>query len=133
MPFYDVTFIGRQDLTPAQVEQFAAAFAKIASDRGAKVVRTEFWGLRKLAYKINKNARGHYVMLTMDAPAEAVQEVERNMRLSEDILRFLTIRNEELSKEPSPMYRNNSDANDVRVIDGAPAINLDALKDAKAA
>ena len=101
MPFYESTFIARQDISANQVDSLAEGFTTVISDNGGSVERQEYWGLRTLAYRIKKNRKGHYVLFYIDAPAEAVAEMERNMRLSEDVLRFLTVRVDELDREPS--------------------------------
>lgn len=105
MPFYESIFIVRQDIPATQIESIATGFADILQAQGGKVTKTEQWGLRTLAFRINKNKKGHYVMFNLDAPASAVAEMERNMRLSEDILRFMTIRVDELEEGPSAMMR----------------------------
>jgi len=109
MAFYESVFIARQDVTPAQVEQMAEQFAGIITAQGGKVTKTEHWGLRNLAYKINKNRKGHYVLMNLDAPAKAVHELERNLRINEDILRFMTISVEELEAGPSAVMRKSDD------------------------
>jgi small subunit ribosomal protein S6 len=97
MPKYETVFIARQDLAPAQVEQLADKLGKIITDNGGKVHKTEHWGLKTLAYRINKNRKGHYVLFELDTPPAALQELERNMRLSEDILRHISVRIEEFA------------------------------------
>ena len=109
MAYYETIFIVRQDLSEKQVEDLTNDYSKILADNGAKVARTERWGLRTLAYKIRKNRKGHYVLMHIDGPSEAVAEMERNMRLSEDLLRYMTIRLEELPKEDSIMVRKSND------------------------
>ena len=110
MPFYETVFIARQDLSDAQVKSITEAAEKIIKDGKGKVTKTENWGLRTLAYKINKNRKGHYVLIECDAPAPAVLEVERTLRLNEDVLRYMTIRLDELSKGPSkPIDKTYSD------------------------
>lgn len=101
MPFYETVFIARQDLSEAQVKDLTDGYQKIITEAGGKVHKTENWGLRTLAYRINKNRRGHYVLIESDTPAPAIHEVERTMRLNEDILRYMTIREDELSTGPS--------------------------------
>jgi len=119
MPFYETVFIARQDLTPAQVEELTQGFCKLVKDGGGTVHKTENWGLRTLAYKINKSRKGHYVLIETDAPSAAVIEMERNMRLNEDVMRFLTVREEKLSEGQSIILdKNRSDNDDVP----APAI-----------
>ncbi len=109
MAFYESVFIARQDVTPQQVEQMAEQFAGIINAQGGKVTKTENWGLRTLAYKINKNRKGHYILMNLDAPAAAVHELERNLRINEDILRFMTIRVDEVENGPSIMMRKNEE------------------------
>ena len=105
MPFYESVFIARQDIAATQVEALSTAFAEIIKANGGKVLKTEQWGLRNLAYRINKNKKGHYVMFNLDAPPAAVAEMERNMRISEDVLRYMTVAVEELEEGPSAMLR----------------------------
>ena len=101
MPFYESTFIARQDISANQVDSLAESFSAVISNNGGTVGRQEYWGLRTLAYRIKKNRKGHYVMFKIDAPAAAVAEMERSMRLSEDVLRYLTVRVDRLDSEPS--------------------------------
>ncbi len=108
MPFYETVFIARQDLTDAQVKELSDGYQKIITAAGGTIHRVENWGLRNLAYKIKKNKRGHYVAIEADSPAPAIHEVERTMRLNEDILRFMSIRNEELSKGASIIMDKSS-------------------------
>ena len=103
MPYYETVFIARQDLSEAQVKELTDAMSKILTDGGAKIHKTENWGLRTLAYKINKNRKGHYVLLECEAPGSAVIELERNLRLNEDVMHSLTTRLDALSKGPSPI------------------------------
>ena len=105
MPFYEHVFLARQDLTTAQVEALTEGFTRIVADNKGQVVGNEYWGLRTLAYRIAKNRKAHYVMLNIDAPAAAVQELERQVALNEDIVRYMTVRVEKLSAEPSAMTR----------------------------
>ncbi len=107
MPFYESIFIARQDVPATQVETLAADFADIIRNNGGQVLKTEQWGLRNLAYRINKNKKGHYVLFNLDAPSAAVLELERNMRINEDILRFMTVRVEALDAEPSAILRKD--------------------------
>jgi len=103
MPYYENVFIARQDISATQVDSLADAFAGAIEGMGGKVAKREYWGLRNLAYKIKKNRKGHYVLLNLDAPADAVHEMERLMRINEDVLRYLTVRIEELEEGPSVM------------------------------
>jgi len=105
MPFYESIFIARQDIAANQVEALTTTFAEIISANGGKVLKTEQWGLRNLAFRINKNKKGHYVLFNLDAPPAAVAEMERQMRISEDILRFMTVSVEALEEGPSAMLR----------------------------
>lgn len=105
MPFYESIFIARQDIAANQVEALATTFTDIIQSNGGKVLKTEQWGLRNLAYRINKNKKGHYVLFNLDAPPAAVAEMERNMSINEDVLRFMTVSVEELEEGPSAMLR----------------------------
>ena len=107
MPFYEHVYLARQDLAPAQVESLTEAFSKIVSDHGGKVAGTEYWGLKNLAYRIEKNRKAHYVLLNIDAPAAAIQELERQANISEDVIRHQTIRVEALESGPSAMMRKS--------------------------
>ena len=106
MAFYETVFIARQDITSAQAEQLADQFAQLVKDNGGEVKKTEHWGLKTLAYRMNKNRKGHYVLFNIDAPHPAVAEMERNMRLNEDILRYMTIRVDELEEGPSAVMQS---------------------------
>ena len=113
MPFYETVFIARQDLSDTQVKDLTDGYSKIITDAGGKIHKVENWGLRNLAYRINKNRRGHYVLIESDVAAPAIHEMERTMRLNEDILRFMSIREEELSTGPSIiMDKPSKDTND---------------------
>ena len=105
MPLYEHVFLARQDLAQAQVDALAENATKIVTDNGGKVVKTETWGLRNLAYRIAKNRKAHYVMLDVDAPATAMAELERQTGINEDVIRFMTIRVEDHEKGPSAMMR----------------------------
>ena len=101
MPLYEHVFISRQDLSGAQAESLVEHFGTVLADNGGKVVDTEFWGVKTMAYKINKNRKGHYAFMRSDAPADAVQEMERLMRLHDDVMRVLTIKVGEHQEGPS--------------------------------
>ena len=107
MPLYEHVFLARQDLAQAQVDALAENATKIIQDNGGSVVKTETWGLRSLAYRIAKNRKAHYVMLDIDAPAPALAELERQTGINEDVIRFMTIRVDELEKGPSAMMRRS--------------------------
>ena len=103
MRLYESVFIARQDISSQQVESMADEFAGIITNAGGKIHKREYWGLRSLAYRIKKNRKGHYSLLAIDAPAPAVKEMERQLLINEDVLRFMTIRVEELDLELSPV------------------------------
>ncbi|MDE1900243.1 MAG: 30S ribosomal protein S6 [Alphaproteobacteria bacterium] len=107
MPLYETIFIARQDVPTTQVEALAKAFTDIIVKDSGSVKKTEQWGLRNLAYRINKNKKGHYVLMNIDAPAAAIAEMERNMGLNEDVLRFMTVRVEEHEEGPSAVLRKD--------------------------
>ena len=103
MALYEHVVITRPDISPAQVDTFVEDLTGFLKDKGAKVGKTEYWGLRNLAYPIKKQRKGHYSLINIDGPAEAIHELERRQRISEDVMRYMTIRVEELSDEPSPV------------------------------
>jgi len=106
MPFYEHVFVARQDVTAAQVDQIADQIGSVVEDAGGKIALREYWGLRNLAYRIRKNRKGHFIMLRMDAPSEAVTELERQLRLNEDVIRILTVRQDTLDETPSIIMQN---------------------------
>src|SRR3546814_11245315 len=99
MAFYECVVIARQDVATTQVEALVADFTKILEDNGGRMASSEYWGLRTLAYRIKKNRKGHYVMLRVDSPAAALQELERNLRLSAAVIRYLPLAVGELGRE----------------------------------
>jgi small subunit ribosomal protein S6 len=105
MPLYEHVFLARQDLAQAQVDALAETATKIVEDHGGKVVRTETWGLRNLAYRIAKNRKAHYVGLDFEAPAPAVAELERQTQINEDVIRYMTIKVDAHEQGPSAMMR----------------------------
>ena len=109
MALYESVIIGRQDLTPGQFETLLEKFIAVIQSFKGEIKKRENWGIRNLAYKINKNRKGHYMLLNIDGPPEAIQEYERLMRLDEDIIRFLTIKIKSIDEKPSPLMVNNSD------------------------
>ena len=110
MPLYEHVFLARQDVSAQQVEKLMETFQSIIKDNGGSIGKTEYWGLKNLAYRIKKKRKAHYALMNIDAPHEAVAEMERQMRLSTDIIRFLTLRVDELDTTPSPMmWRNDRD------------------------
>ena len=92
MPLYETVFIARQDMTPAQVDELTTSLSKIITDGEGKIEKTDNWGLRSLAYRIKKTRKVYYVLMNIDAPAPAVLEMERVIRLNEDVLRHMTVR-----------------------------------------
>jgi small subunit ribosomal protein S6 len=107
MPLYEHVFLARQDLAQAQVDALAENATRIIEDNGGKVVKTETWGLRSLAYRIAKNRKAHYVSLDVDAPPAAIAELERQSNINEDVIRFLTLKVDEHEKGPSAMMRRS--------------------------
>jgi small subunit ribosomal protein S6 len=107
MALYEHVFLARQDLAQAQVDTLAEAATKIIEDNNGRVVKTESWGLRSLAYKIAKNRKAHYVMLEIDAPAGVVAELERQTQINEDIIRYMTVKVDGLEEGPSVMMRKS--------------------------
>lgn len=105
MAFYECTFVTRADMSKADVTKLAEQLAKIVTDNGGTVIKNEYWGLRQLAYRINKMNKGHYAMLGIDGPSEALKELERNIGINEDIIRNLTVRVEKLDASPSVMLQ----------------------------
>jgi small subunit ribosomal protein S6 len=103
MALYEHVVITRPDISPAQVDSFVEELSTFLKDKGAKVGKTEYWGLRSLAYPIKKQRKGHYSLINIDGPAEAIHELERRQRISEDVMRYLTVRVEKLIDEPSPV------------------------------
>jgi len=106
MALYESVFIARQDISAAQAEALTDKYAEIIQAQGGSVAKRESWGLRTLAFRIRKNRKGHYTLLNIDAPSDAIKEMERNMRIDEDVIRYLTIRVDELEEEPSAILRS---------------------------
>jgi small subunit ribosomal protein S6 len=105
MPFYEHVYLARQDLSPQQVEDLTAQLSGVIAQMGGKVTKTEYWGLKSLAYRIRKNRKAHMTLINVEAPPAALGEIERQERLNEDVLRYLTIRVEALEEGPSAMMR----------------------------
>jgi small subunit ribosomal protein S6 len=114
MPLYEHVFLARQDLSGQQVEDLTKQFSDVIDGLGGKVTKNEYWGLKSLSYRINKNRKAHMTLLNVEAPAAAVTEIERQERLSEDVLRYLTIRVDELEEGPSAMMRKSDRDRDER-------------------
>lgn len=105
MPLYEHIYLARQDVTSQQVETMTEAFKGVIEANGGKVSKVEPWGVKTLAYRIKKNRKAHFTLLNIDAPAAAVAEMERQMRINEDVLRFMTVKVEELEEGPSAMLQ----------------------------
>lgn len=103
MAFYEHVLIARPDISPQQVDALVEDVTKTVAELGGKVSKNEYWGLRNLAYRIRKNRKGHYTLLNLDCPPTVVHELERRHKINEDVIRFKTIRVEELDEEPSPI------------------------------
>jgi small subunit ribosomal protein S6 len=109
MPLYEHVMIARQDLSNAQAEGLIEHFTAVISDHGGKVADTEYWGVKTMAYKINKNRKGHYIYMRSDAPSAAVQEMERLARLHDDVMRVLTIKVDAHEEGPSVQMQKRDD------------------------
>ena len=107
MPLYEHVFLARQDASPQQVEEITNQISSVVTQLGGKVGKTEQWGVRSLSYRIDKNRKAHFVMLNIDGPAAIVAEIERQERIHEDVLRYLTVRVDELEEGPSAMMRKS--------------------------
>ncbi len=114
MPLYEHVFLARQEVSPQQVEAMIDEFGQIIKDGGGKVGKTEYWGLKTLAFKIKKSRKAHYALMNIEASPDVVAEMERRMRLSTDVLRFLTLRVDEHETEPSVQMRKGDDRRDGR-------------------
>lgn len=101
MAFYEHVFLTRQDVSAQRVDELVEQFKGVIETSGGTIGKTEYWGLKSLSFRINKNRKAHYTLMNIDAPHQAVAEMERQMGLSEDVLRFLTIRVDALDEEPS--------------------------------
>ena len=115
MALYEHVFLARQDVTAQQVEAMTETYKSVIEQKGGAVTKVEYWGLKSLAFRIKKNRKAHYALFNIDAPAAAVAEMERQMRISEDILRFMTVKVEALEDGPSVMLqRRDRDRDDDR-------------------
>lgn len=108
MPLYESIFITRQDISTNQVDVIANDFETIIKDNGGDMKKREYWGLRTLSYPIKKNKKGHYVLFNCDAPSDAIKEMERLMRLNEDVIRYLTVKIDEVDDEPSVIMQSRN-------------------------
>jgi small subunit ribosomal protein S6 len=105
MPLYEHVFLARQDASTQQVEELTTQMTGVIEGLGGKVTKTENWGVRSLTYRMNKNRKAHFVLLNIDAPSAAIAEIERQERISEDVIRYLSVRVDELEEGPSAMMR----------------------------
>jgi small subunit ribosomal protein S6 len=112
MPLYENVFIARQDISGAQVDALADTFTQLIAEQGGEIKKREYWGLRNLAFRMNKNRKGHYMLFNIDAPAAAIAELERTMRINEDVLRYLTLRVDQLEEGPSPVMQSRGSRED---------------------
>jgi small subunit ribosomal protein S6 len=112
VPLYESIFIVRPDVSGQHVDGMAESFATIVGEHGGRVTKTENWGLRSLAYRIKKNRKGHYVLMNVDAPAPAMAELKRNMSIDEDVVRYLTVRVDELESGPSAVMQSRGGRDD---------------------
>jgi small subunit ribosomal protein S6 len=106
MPLYEHVFLVRQDVSPQQVDALTETYKALIAENGGEVGKTEYWGLKSLAYRVKKNRKGHYTLMNIEAPSAAVAEMERQMGLSDDVIRFLTLKVDELEAGPSAMVRS---------------------------
>ena len=103
MANYEHVLIARQDISPQQVDALVEDITRTVTELGGRIGKNEYWGLRNLSYRVRKNRKGHYCLLNIEAPATAIHELERRHRINEDVLRYITIKVEELDEEPSPI------------------------------
>jgi small subunit ribosomal protein S6 len=123
--FYETIFIARQDITANQVESLAKQYTNVIKEFGGEVTKTEFCGLRNLAYKIKKNRKGHYVLMNIAVKSEGIKEVERQMKINEDVLRYLSIRVDALDNAPSALMQNRGFREDVAREEVRPGIHAE--------
>ena len=114
MPLYESTFIARPDISSQQVDGLAEQFRETLTEAGGEVAKTEYWGLRSLAYRIKKNRKGHYYFMNIAAPPEAISAMERTMRINEDVIRYLTVRVDEHDPNPAPLTQSRGRGRDGR-------------------
>ena len=114
MPLYESTFIARPDISSQQVDGLAEQFREILTEAGGEIAKTEYWGLRSLAYRIKKNRKGHYYFMNIAAPPEAIDAMEHTMRINEDVIRYLTVRVEEHDPNPAPLTQSRGRGRDGR-------------------
>ncbi len=114
MPYYESVYIARQDISAQQVETVTQDLTTVVENNGGRIAKSEYWGLRGLAYRVKKNRKGHYVLMHIDGPAAAIHEMERNMRINEDVIRYLTVKVDKLEEGPSAMMQSRGGRDDRR-------------------
>ncbi len=122
MAYYESTFIARQDMSKQDVAGLAERFSAIVREHGGEILKNEYWGLRNLTYRINKSRKGHYTMLAISANAAAISELNRNLRISEDVVRSLTVRVDEIEEGPSIMLNQNKREDSAIDVDSVDAM-----------
>lgn len=125
MSLYELVFIIRQDVSSSDVDKITDNFTKIIENEGGKLIKNEYWGLRSLAYEIDNNKKGHYTLLGFEGNGAIVSELERRMKLSEDVIRFMTHNVETVSSEPSPILRGKSHDDEIAIDVTLSKANLD--------
>ena|ERR1700677_2037536 len=115
MSLYELVFIIRQDVSSNDVDKITDDFITVIKKEGGSLVKNEYWGLRNLAYEIDNNKKGHYTLLGFEGNGLVVSEIERKMKLREDVIRFMTNRAEALSQEPSPILRGKSQDDEIAI------------------
>ncbi len=110
MAFYECTFVTRPDFSRADVQKLTDSLSKFVTDGKGSIIKSEYWGLRQLAYKINKMSKGHYTMIGIECDAATLKELERNMGINEDIIRTLTVRVDAMDANPTVMMQSKSDS-----------------------
>ena len=134
MPLYESTFIARPDISSQQVDGLAEQLREILTEAGGEVAKTEYWGLRSLAYRIKKNRKGHYYFMNIDAPPEAIEAMEHTLRINEDVIRYLTVRVEEHDPNPAPLTQSRGRGRDPAPLDAMGAMGAaDAADGGRAA
>ena len=109
MPLYESVIVARQDITKSHFDKIVDEFLSVIKDHGGKTLKTEYWGLKNLAYEINKNKKAHYTMLILETASDSISEFERKMRIHEDVIRYMTMKIETFDEKPSIMMQNSTD------------------------
>ena len=132
MALYEHVLIARQDISAQQAEQLNEDLKALIEGQGGHIAKIEYWGLRNLSYRVKKNRKGHYSLLAIDAPVASVKDMDRQLSLNEDVLRYMTIRVDELDLELSPVLarRDRERSDRPRFDDDAPVADVDADVDA---